>query len=454
MNPLTRRHFLAFSVLYPILTSCSSDSPAHTTKELTDLPMQAVSPDELELITNPLARPAFFAQHGLPPGPLEIRQRVFGPERGLLLDRKIENVRFSHCIFDGLQGYGNDLSNVVFDQCQFFGGVFSGERWVGVRFVHCAAEGRFFVGGRHGDVTCEDCDFRGMTEKEAGMGHWSDHFGFPGSFERSTFVRCKLANVSTGGSKVLHFTDCELGDLYANCSSSKGSLAMERCRATGSKLDFGGRGNDFARISIVDSQLGTVKMVGVRGDVLELTGTAVSLDIGGTRFGHVKAIRTTFSDEAMRGAVLQAESVLVENCTFGQSKGLQVFGKPNTQPSPGEGHVYWARCRTLTLRNTVVPKAEFAYLQVGTLTLDTATLENADLSHSRIGTLRLKNARLAGRIDLTDATIRRIENEGLVNSAHLIGKLEANPGAPEPEVEAPSPAATIATTGTGRKNSR
>jgi len=398
--------------------------------------MKPISPEELELITNPLARPAYFAEKMIPPGPLEIRHRLFGSERGLLREKKIENVKFVQCIFDSLQGYGNDLHDVVFDECNFFSGVLSGSNWRSVLLRRCTAQGHFGILGETGDVTCEDCAFTGLSQREAGLGNWSDHFGFVGSQELSTFVRCKLTNFSAGGSRLLRLVDCQIGDLVGLLDAQQGTLQIERCDAKNGKLEFSGSGNDFARIRIQESQLSTIELIGVSGSSLEVSSSRMNLFLGGTKFRKVDLTNSVFGDrEAIDAGIDTVGEMLIDSCRFeGRNASLRLSGQREINPDPGMEPISWSRYGTLTLRNMSVPKAELAYLQVGTLTLENTTLENTDLSHSRIGTLRLKNAKVEGRLDLNETTFRRIENEGLINSAKVIGKLEATPGAPEPEV--------------------
>lgn len=429
--------FLIASALAPILASCSSNERgflANTTD------MQPISPEELELIASPLSRPAYFTRHGLPPdGPLVIRHRVFGSERGLLTDKKIENVRFTQCSFEGTHGYGNDLTNVVFEECRFMGSTFTGEQWRNVRLTRCSARGRFGIAGRYGDVLCEDCDFRGTSQDEARFGHWADHFGLVGSFERSTFIRCKIENVTTEGSKLLHISDSTVNALLANVTSDHGALTLERCRATGGVIECSGRDNDFSSIRIADCQLGTVKFIGVRARTLDVASSQLNLFLGGTRFDKVTLTNSVFgSHEGLDGGIDLVGDLLIDRCRFeGRDASLRLCGETEHKPPPGTDPIAWSRYRTLTLRHTEVPKAELAYLQIGTLTLDHATLADTDLSHCRIGTLRLQNASLKGTLDLRDTTIRRLENNGLTNTATVTGQLVSTPGAPEPEVTAP-----------------
>lgn len=72
--------------------------------------------------------------------------------------------------------------------------------------------------------------------------------------------------------------------------------------------------------------------------------------------------------------------------------------------------------------------------------LDHVILDGANLSHSHFGTIEFIDSKLTGTLDLTDTTIQHIDNRGLVNNAKVLGKLEADPQAPTPDLEPPSAA--------------
>ncbi|SFN94515.1 hypothetical protein SAMN05660284_02579 [Formivibrio citricus] len=433
----TRRRLLSLIAVLPWVASCKA-SPSALTSKIKDLKMQAISAEELELIKNPLSRPAWFARQNLPQGqPLEIRQRVFGDTRMLLRGADIKNVRFINCVFELFQGYDNKLENVTFEECQFFGGVFTGSFWKNAKLVRCEAEGPFQIGCANGDVTFEECVLRGMTAKEGGYGNWSDHFGLAtGQGGHATFKNCKINNVQSGGAKSLRLIGCEIGDLYANLRSQSGELIIENCHAKG-KQDFAGGGNYYSLISIKKSQLGEVDLMSSASKVFEIEDSSLSLKMGAVSAKYEKASfrRVKFHGEGLYCPLARFISLEMDNCSL-EGKGLQLFGETNDQPLPGEYPFYWTRIRHLTFRNMTIPKAKMDYIHAGTLTLENVSLADADLSHGCFGTVQFKNAKLGGKIDLTETTIRQIDNQGLTNTAQITGKLEANPSAPLPDLAA------------------
>ena len=153
---ISRRHLLSLLVCAPCITTAHAASLLNLFAK--EKPMQPISPEELELIRNPLSRPAWFAANHLPQDqPLVIRDRVFDSTRRLLRDADIKHVRFIGCVFAGFQGYGNNLENVTFEQCRFLGGEFTGDLWQQVRLVRCEAEGPFKLGCADGEIMFEDC---------------------------------------------------------------------------------------------------------------------------------------------------------------------------------------------------------------------------------------------------------------------------------------------------------
>ena len=400
--------------------------------------MQAITSEELELIKNPLSRPAWFAKQGLPQdSPLEIRQRVFGNTRMLLRGADIKNVRFVNCTFRMFQGYDNNLVNVVFEDCLFQGGVFTGALWNNVKFLRCEAEGSFQIGCANGNVSFEECTLQGMTAKEGGYGNWSDHFGLAtGQNGSASFIKSKLRNLQAGGATSLRLIDCDIDDLYANTRSQNGELIIEGCKAKGRQM-FGGGGNHFSRIAIKNSQLGEVNMMSASARQFEIIDSKLSLKMGAyqTEYGNAVFRHVTFFGEGLNCQLAtRFDTLLLENCSFdASSKGLQLFGEPNQQPSPDRPDIYWTRIRHLTLRKQKLSKPQMAYLQLGTFTMEQSSLEDANLAHGRFGTWAFTDARLSGTLDLTETTIRQITNNGLSNTARLTGKLEADAAAPLPE---------------------
>ena len=449
--PLTRRRFLGFSALFPWLPDLNNDALSLAARHK-DLKMEAITSEELELIKNPLSRKAWFAKQGLPQdSPLEIRQRVFGNTRKLLRDADIENVHFVDCTFKLFQGYGNNLNNAIFKDCQFLGGVFSGNLWKNVRLLRCHAEGPFQLGAIAGEITYEDCDLRGMSKKEGGYGNWADHFGLAGCTDGiSTFLKCKLQNARLVGAKSLRLIDCDIDDLYANTRSQNGELIIEGCKAKGRQM-FGGGGNHFSRIAIKNSQLGEVNMMSASARQFEIIDSKLSLKMGAyqTEYGNAVFRNVAFFGEGLRCPLAtRFDTLLLENCSFdASSKGLQLFGEPNDRPSADRPDIYWTRIRHLTLRKQKLSKPQMAYLQLGTFTMEQSSLEDANLAHGRFGTWSFTDARLSGTLDLTETTIRQITNNGLSNTARLNGKLEADAAAPLPDT-APS---NVAKPGNGNK---
>ena len=442
---VTRRGLLGLLALSPWLPACNpTTSPL--TQKMKGVPMQPISPEEIEVLTNPLARPAWLAKHNLPQGQhLEITGRVFGGERGLLRSKDLKDVRFVNCVFEMFQGYDNNLENVHFIECQFLGGEFSGPRWKNVSLSRCEAEGPFKIGCADGDVSFENCTLRGMTAKEGGYGHWADHFGLAtGGDGRVRFVRCQLENLVSFGETETRLADCKIGDFRGSILSHRGTLVIENCQCLSeqNKHDFGGS-KGFSQINIRNSKLGLVDLKATTAELIEVTGSSLSLETG-TFKGHFG--KAVFRDSHFFGKGLwcplvpQIDSWVLENCTFSASdQRFQLFGEPNDQPPTLErGPIYWTRIRELTLRNQKLTKANMAYLQVGTFTVDNSSLEDCDLSHGHFGTWRFVNARLAGSLDLSETTIQRIDNQGLIQNAKVTGKLEASPDAPAPELQPPA----------------
>ena len=94
----------------------------------------------------------------------------------------------------------------------------------------------------------------------------------------------------------------------------------------------------------------------------------------------------------------------------------------------------------MVLRNQKLNHPEMGFLKVGVLTLENSHVENANLAHGHFGTIEFIDSKLTGTLDLTDTTIQHIDNRGLVNNAKVLGKLEADPQAPPPDLEPPSAA--------------
>ena len=441
---VTRRRLLGLTALLPWITACDLGA-SPLTKKLKGLPMQPLSPEEIELLTNPRARPAWFAQHNLPQGqPLEIKGRTLGDARNLIRGKDIKDVRFVNCVFDMFQGYNNNLENVEFVECQFLGGVLTGDLWKNVRFNQCEADGPFKIGCADGDIRFEDCKLKGMTVKEGGYGNWSDHFGIASATDgRIRFQRCRLENIRGLGSTEYALVECEIGDLIGGAEDKKGTLLIEKCHSFSEKNQHkfsGSSGN--ARIAIRNSKLGLVDLMSATADEFEVTDSSLSLETGAIdcRFGKAVFRNSRFFNEGLRCGLAQIGTLLLENCTFdSSSQGLRLYGKLNSESIAAKrGPISYSRIRELTLRNQKLTKANMAYLQVGTFTVDNSSLEDCDLSHGHFGTWRFVNARLAGSLDLSETTIQRIDNQGLTQNAKVTGKLEASPDAPAPELQPPA----------------
>ncbi|WP_143086065.1 hypothetical protein [Formivibrio citricus] len=434
---MTRRRLLSFLAVLPWIASCKAASSTLTSK-IKDLKMQAISAEELELIKNPLSRPAWFARHNLPQGqPLEIRQRVFGDTRMLLRGADIKNVRFINCVFELFQGYDNNLLNVTFEECQFFGGVFTGTEWKNTKLLRCEAEGPFKIGCANGDVTFEECKLQGMTAKEGGYGNWSDHFGIAtASNGANRFIKCKLSNLATHGGVELKIDTCEIHDFLGNCPSKQGKLLIHNSKSSGN-MDFTGASGMFSLISIKNSQLGEVDLMSSASKVFEIEDSSLSLKMGAVDAKYEKATfrRVKFHGEGLYCPLARFFTLEIDACDFG-GKGLALYGAPNPRPKLGEYLLYRTLFNHINFRNMTIPKAKIDYMHAGTLTLENVSLADADLSHGCFGTVQFKNAKLGGKIDLTETTIRQIDNQGLTNTAQITGKLEANPNAPLPDLAA------------------
>lgn len=397
--------------------------------------MQPISPEELELIRNPLSRPAWFAANNLPQDqPLVIRDRVFDSTRRLLRDADIKHVRFIGCVFAGFQGYGNNLENVTFEQCRFLGGEFTGDLWQQVRLVRCEAEGPFKLGCADGEIMFEDCTLEGMTKKQGGYGSWSDHFGIAtGQDGSACFIRCRLSNIVVRGAKSLKLQDCTLGDISSSPGCRQGELLIHNCTAHG-KQSFSGV-NEYALVSIKDSRLGNVDMMSFSSKRLEVINSSLSLEFGAVDAKYDQAVfrNVKFQGSGFDCALARFGSLEIDGCEF-EAKGLQLYGKPHPRPSITDYPIAWTRLRQLTLRNLTLKSPRLDYMHAGTLVLENTTLRDADLSHGCFDTIRFKQARLEGELKLADTTIRHIDNQGLINQAKVAGLLQANPAAPKPDL--------------------
>lgn len=398
--------------------------------------MQPISPEELELIRNPLSRTGWFAANNLPQNqPLVIRERLFDSTRRLLRDADIQHVRFIDCVFAGFQGYGNNLENVTFEQCRFLGGEFTGELWQQVRLVRCEAEGPFKIGCADGEIMFEDCALEGMTRKQGGYGSQTQHFGAAICEDGSSrFIRCRINNVFAWAAKSLKFKSCVLGDISANCRSRKGVLLIDECTGKG-KQNFSGGGNEFSDIQVINSRLGHVEMISVSSKRLEVINSSLSLGFGAVDAKYDQAVfrNVKFQGSGFDCALARFGGLEIDGCEFG-TKGLQLYGEFDEIPNPGENPVYLTRLRQLTLRNLTLKSPRLDYMHAGTLVLENTTLRDADLSHGCFDTIRFKQAQLEGELKLADTTIRHIDNQGLINQAKVAGLLQANPAAPKPDL--------------------
>jgi len=440
---LYRRRLLGLVALAPWISACGIGHSA-LSRKLRGLQMEPISSEELELLRDISTRKAWQAKQGLPEtAPLEIRNRIFWGKRQLLRGADITNVRFVNCRFEAFQGYDNNLDHVVFEECLFLGGVFIGDDWLAVSFLSCEGEGPFKIGCADGDIVFDNCRLRGMKAKEGGYGNWSDHFGVATASEGVVrFSNCLLENVGVGGNKGVYLTGCKIFDLSGGVEGNSGVLVMDSCKSVG-KVDFGG-GSGFVEISINNSSIEFIDLMSVSARKFDIIDSDVGLKIGGRRasFGNIFFKNVDFSKGGLYMPLIPSIiSLVFDGCKVDPSAtGLQIFGEPNMQPRPGEGPVSWCGVEHLTFRNQQLSKPNMSYLQVGTLTLDNSILEGADLTHSRYGTIEFIDSKLTGTLDLTDTTIQHIDNRGLVNNAKVLGKLEADPQVPAPDLEPPSAA--------------
>jgi len=439
---LTRRSLLGLAVLAPWLPACSEEG-SDLAKKLQSLPLKPISAEELELLRDKSLRKARQAKQGLPEAvPLEIRDRVFGDQRQLLRGADIANVRFVNCRFEMFQGYDNNLDQVMFEECLFLGGVFTGPFWSGVEFIRCKADGPFEIGCADGEVSFTECVLKGMSAEEGGGGNWADHFGLAtGQDGKASFVNCKLDNLLVGGAELLSFVDCELGDLSAHSRSCHGVLVVKNAVSRVGRQMFDGDGIRYSSVIIFDSKLPKFHLTSVSVDEMTIENGVIGVEMGGygTEFGELAFRNVVFQGEGLNfSCASNVDSLLVDSCSF-ESRGagqILLFGEPNRSPSPDRPDTYWSRIKCLEFRNQKIVGPRLDYIQVGSMKLDHVILEGANLSHSHFGTIEFIDSKLTGTLDLTDTTIQHIDNRGLINDAKVLGKLEADPQAPAPDLVA------------------
>ncbi len=456
---LTRRSLLGLAMLAPWLPACS-DEGSDLAKKLQSLPLKPISAEELELLRDKSSRKAWQAKQGLPEAePLEIRNRIFGGQRSLLRDADIANVRFVNCRFEMFQGYGNNLDLVKFEECLFLGGVFTGSLWNEVEFVRCGAEGQFEIGCADGDVVFTECVLKGMSSEERGGGNWADHFGLAtGQDGKASFVKCKLENLLVGGAELLSLVDCELGDLSAHSRSRHGKLVVRNTVSRAGKQMFDGRGVYYSSVIVSDSKLPNFVLTSASADEVSVENSVIGIEMGayGTVFGKLVFSNVLFQGKGFYcPLVSRVDSLLMDNCSFGSvgSAAVSLFGKPGDRPRPDRPDIYWSRIKNLEFRNQKIVGPRLDYVQVGSMKLDHVILDGANLSHSHFGTIEFIDSKLTGTLDLTDTTIQHIDNRGLINNAKVLGKLEADPQAPAPDLVAFS-ASKAARAQSGEKSRR
>ncbi len=443
---LYRRHLLGLAALAPWISGCGIGDSVLGWK-LRSLPMEPISSVELELLRDKSSRKAWQAKQGLPEvAPLEIRNRIVGKQHSLLRDADIENVCFVNCRFEMFQGYGNDLDNVVFEDCQFLGGVFSGEIWKSVRLFGCEAVGVFQIGAVDGDIVFEQCVLQGRSVTEGGYGNWSDNFGLAGSENGvSVYRKCRIGNVCVVGNKSLSLLECKVGDLNSDLQTKGGDLIIDAVVSDRrSRQNFGGQESQFNRVQISNSKMGLVDLSSIVAKELKVIDSELAIEMNGmkSKFDNVVFKKSVFFGKGVYSpAVKKVGSFLLEDCKFEHGSQSLVFcGVINKRPRAGEDSVNWLRVERVLLRNQKLNSPEMAFLKVGALTLENSHLENANLAYGHFGTIEFIDSKLTGTLDLTDTTIQHIDNRGLVNNAKVLGKLEADPQAPAPDLEPPSAA--------------
>lgn len=443
-----RRGFLGyfgFLGLATLLFGCG-DNKSYLKEKMNGVSMKDVDSEELDMLTNLSIRKRIRAGSGIASEiPLEVKGRTFGDDRQLMRGKDIANVKFVNCVFRMFQGFDNNLRDVVFEECLFFGGVFTGSLWVNVKFVRCEAEGAFEIGCAEGDVTFTECVLKGMSAEEGGGGNWADHFGLAtGQDGKASFVKCKLDNLLVGGAELISLIDCELGDLSAHSRSRHGALVVKNAVSRVGKQMFDGDGIRYSSVLISDSKLPKFDLTSVSVDEMTVENGMIGVEMGGygTVFGELTFRNVVFQGEGLNFShASSVNSLLVDCCSFDSSGGrISLFGEPNRSPSPGRPDTYWSRIKYLEFRKQKIIDPRLDYVQVGSMKLDHVILDGANLSHSHFGTIEFIDSKLTGTLDLTDTTIQHIDNRGLVNNAKVLGKLEADPQAPAPDLEPPSAA--------------
>jgi uncharacterized protein YjbI with pentapeptide repeats len=391
------------------------------------MPDTTPSQIELELLNNSAARKTRYGNQ-----PMIIRDRKFTELHSIAGDYNVSNVVFDNCNFVGHQMIGVTIERVKFLHCRFADTVWKHGSISDIELKECDFHGSgnsLLAKSTSGSSLFEGCNFEGYEENKS-----TGQIDAPGA---AVFIDCKFRLMRIHTEDELHLKGGVLSAVEIMSASSRipRLVAVEGCVGDGLVFIY-----HYENISIKNCKFQRVDLPRVIAKNITIEKTEGTFKMLGVRADTFSASSVTFLDSQgsqnpeIGGGILAKQIAVrrfsIVDCVFsGGNSRLFAPGAPPQLGADGKEVEkkgidgtripYHADFGNMLWRNTPFDRADLRYAHIDSLTIEDSTISDSQFNSADIADMTLKRVKLAGTLNFSEAKIKKLSVDALTRDAKL-----------------------------------